>query len=411
VDLGLDYTCGVILSRRALNRALLERQLLLARSTISVNDAIERLVGMQAQVPLDPYIGLWTRLEGFRTDDLAKLITDRRAVRIGLMRGTVHLVSARDALAMWPVVRPVFERVFLSARGDVGVPTFTSRLDGVDLKALLKMGRRLVDESPRSAAELRPLLKKRWPERDAEALAAAVHFLLPLVQVPPRGLWGASGQARHTSLDAWLGREVSGDTSPDKLILRYLRAFGPATIADARTWSRLTGLREVFERLRPGLRTFRDEHGRELFDVSDGALPDPDTPAPPRFLPEYDNFFLSHDDRSRVVRDNFRRAPTSGIEGNFGTVLVDGFIGAKWKISRNGGEALLRVEPVVPLTKRDRSAVAEEGARLLAFTDADVRSRDVNVASATKSTARSRSTGSGAGKSGYRLSRRTAKED
>ncbi|MDP9282515.1 MAG: winged helix DNA-binding domain-containing protein, partial [Chloroflexota bacterium] len=110
----------VILSRRALNRALLERQLLLARSTISAKDAIERLVGMQAQVPLDPYIGLWTRLEGFRTDELAKLITDRRAVRIGLMRGTVHLVTARDALAIRPVVQQVYERIFLGARGDVG---------------------------------------------------------------------------------------------------------------------------------------------------------------------------------------------------------------------------------------------------------------------------------------------------
>ena len=132
-DLGLDYTCGVILGRRALNRALLERQLLLARSTISAKDAIERLVGMQAQVPLDPYIGLWTRIVGFRTDELAKMITDRRAVRIGLMRGTVHLVTARDALAIRPVVQQVYERMFVSARDDVGAPSFTSRLAGLDI--------------------------------------------------------------------------------------------------------------------------------------------------------------------------------------------------------------------------------------------------------------------------------------
>jgi hypothetical protein len=138
-------------------------------------------------------------------------------------------------------------------------------------------------------------------------------------------------------------------------------------------------LREVFERLRPRLRTFRDERGRELFDVPDGALPDPDTPAPPRFLPEYDNVFLSHDDRSRIVRDDFRRSSSSGIAGTFGTVLVDGFIGAIWKIRRKGAVATLRVEPVVPLTKQDRTAVAEEGARLLAFTDADATSRDVTV--------------------------------
>jgi hypothetical protein len=374
----------VILTRRALNRALLERQLLLRRSTISAKAAIEHLVGMQAQVPLDPYLGLWTRIEGFRTDELARMITERRALRMGLMRGTVHLVTARDALAIWPVVRQVYERIFVSARDDVGAPTFTSRLAGLDMKALLARGRTLVNETPRSAAELRPLLNKSWPERDADALAAAVHFHLPLVQVPPRGVWGASGQPRHTSLEAWLGKDAGTDASPDKLMLRYLRAFGPATVADARTWSRLTGLREVLERLRPRLRTFRDERGRELFDVPDGALPDPETPAPPRFLPEYDNVFLSHDDRSRIVSDDIRWSQRSVMEGRFGTVLVDGFIGATWKIIRAGGTATLRIEPVMPLGRRDMDAVAAEGERLLTFTDREV-SHLVSVVQATKS--------------------------
>jgi hypothetical protein len=371
---------------------------------MSPKDAIEHLVGMQAQEPIDPYIGLWTRLEGFRADDLAKLISDRRAVRMGLMRGTVHLVSARDALAMRPVVQQVYERIFVSARGDVGAATFTSRLAGVDMKTLLATGRDLVRENPRTAAELRPLLKKRWPKRDADALAAAVHFLVPLVQVPPRGLWGLSGQARHTTLEAWLGKDVNSDASPDKLVVRYLRSFGPATVADARNWSRLTGLRDVFERLRSQLRTFRDERGRELFDVPDGALPDPDMPAPPRFLPQYDNVFLGHEDRSRVVRDDFRKSPW--IEGNFGTVLVDGFIGAVWKITRNDGQALLRIESVVPLGRRDMDAVAAEGELLLAFTDPEATSREVNVASATKSTATSRRTQVATGKSRETVRRR-----
>ena len=398
----------MILSRGALNRALLERQLLLARSRVSAKDAIERLVGMQAQVPLDPYIGLWTRLQGFRTDELAKLITDRRAVRIGLMRGTVHLVTARDALAIRPVVQPLYERMFVSARDDVGAPTFMSRLAGLDIKAVLAVGRKLVDETPRSAAELRPLLKKRFPERDADALAAAVHFHLPLVQVPPRGVWGKSAQPRHALLQTWLGRELALDGSPDNLMLRYLRAFGPATVADARTWSRLTGLREVFERLRPSLRTFRDEKGRELFDVSDGPLPDPETPAPPRFLPEYDNVFLSHEDRSRIAREGFRLSRSTEIQGTFGSVLVDGFIGAVWKIGRKGGEAILRVEPVVPIGRRDIDAVAAEGERLLAFTDPDA-SRTVSVAHATKSTATSRRTPVASGESRERVSRRSKK--
>ena len=242
------------------------------------------------------------------------------------MRGTVHLVTARLRARDPTCISTVYERTS-SALEETSCSTFTSRLKGVDVKKVLALGRKLVDETPRSAAELRPLLKKRWPDRDAEALAAAVHFHLPLVQVPPRGVWGASAQARHALLQTWLGREMAADASPDKLVLRYLRAFGPATVADARTWSRLTGLREVFERLRPGLRTFRDDKGRELFDVQDGALPDPETPAPRRFLPEYDNVFLSHGTigpGSRATTSAFR---SSSIEGTFGTVLVDGFIG------------------------------------------------------------------------------------
>ena len=369
------------LSRRALNRALLERQLLLARSRVPARDAIERLVGLQAQEPFDPYIGLWTRLVDFDAQQLVALIERRRAVRMGLMRATVHLVSARDALAMWPVVRSVFERVFASARGDVGVPTYTSRLAGVDMKALLRTGRKLVDAEPRTAAELRVLLGKRWPKNDGAALAAAVHFLLPLVQVPPRGLWKMSGQARHTTLEAWLGKEFDDDASPDKLILRYLRAFGPATVADARTWSRLAGLREVFERLRPRLRTFRDERGRELFDVPDGPLPDPDAPAPPRFLPQYDNVFLAHEDRSRIIRADSGPSPWTGV--TFGTVLIDGFISAVWKIVRAHGTATLRIELLPTVGRRDMDAVTEEGGRLLAFTDPEL-PHEVHVIQATK---------------------------
>jgi hypothetical protein len=369
------------LSRRALNRALLERQLLLARATISARDAIERLVGMQAQEPIDPYVGLWTRLVDFDAHELATLIERRRAVRMGLMRATVHLVSARDARAMWPVVRSVFERVFASARGDVGVPTYASRLAGVDIRELLREGRKLVDAEPRTAAELRALLGKRWPKNDGKALAAAVHFLLPLVQVPPRGLWKMSGQARHATLEAWLGKDVEDDASPDKLMLRYLRAFGPATVGDARTWSRLTGLRDVFERLRPRLRTFRDERGRELFDVPNGPLPDPDTPAPPRFLPQYDNVFLAHEDRSRIIRADSGGSPWMGV--TFGTVLIDGFISAVWKIVRTDGTATLRIEFLPTIGRRDIDAVTEEGGRLLAFTDPEA-SHELHVMQATK---------------------------
>ena len=362
-----------VVGTRALNRALLERQLLLQRSTMSATDAIEWLVGMQAQIPGDPYVALWSRLESFHTDDLSRLITDREAVRMGLMRATIHLATARDALAFRPVLQPALERTFKS-----GTP-FGRQLVGVDMERLLKMGRALVEERPRTTAELRPILQKRWPKRDRDSLVMAVSYLLPLVQVAPRGVWGASAQPRRTTLEAWLGHAPAKDRSPDTMILRYLAAFGPATAADARTWSGLSGLAEVFERLRPRLRTFRDERGRELFDVPDGPLPDPETPAPVRFLPVYDNIVLSHADRTRIVRPFDPKSLGYGDGVNFSSVLIDGFVGATWTLKREPKTATMRIALIDKLPKRERVAVEAEGDRLLAFIAGDASSREVVV--------------------------------
>ena len=353
-------TDGPVLSSRALNRALLERQALLRRQELPAEEMIEQLVGMQAQVPDAPYVGLWTRLEGFRTEELSTLISDRQAVRASMIRATIHLVTARDFLTLRPVVQPVLER-------DVyGNSTYgKERLAKLDVDAVLAAGRMLLEEQPRTAAELRRWLGLRWPDRDSAALAYAVRGLLPLVHVPPRGVWGQSGPVALTTAEAWLGRSVVPKRDPGEAILRYLAAFGPATVADARTWSGLSGLREVFERLRPRLVTFRDDSGRELYDVPGAPLPDPETPAPPRFLPEFDNALLSHADRTRIVSDEHRRALFK--DPMMRGVLLDGFVCGTWKKERTRGKVTLIIEPFEPLATQDRDSLAEEGERLVRF--------------------------------------------
>jgi hypothetical protein len=355
-----------VLSQRALNRALLERQHLLRRRTASAAEEIEHLVGMQAQVPNSPYVGLWTRLEGFQPSDLADLINTRRAVRLGLMRNTIHLVTARDGLEQRPHFQSLFERGWKTSH-------FGRKLAGIDLTAVIAEAIALMKEQPRTFAELGKLLQRRWPDRDANSLAYAIRYLVPIVQVPPRGIWGKSAQATWTSTDLWLGRRLTSKPSVDKLVVRYLAAFGPATVADVSAWSGLTGLRAVVERLRPKLRTFGDERGRELFDLPDGPLPDPDTPAPPRFLPEFDNLLIGHHDRTRVIDHAYRHVIFAG------TLLVDGFVHATWSIKRAGDAATLTIEPLRRLTKTDRLAVSEEGERLLTFAAGEAARRDVRI--------------------------------
>jgi Winged helix DNA-binding domain len=355
----------VVLGPCELNRATLERQMLLRRRKLSAVEAIEHLVGMQAQAPAPPYVGLWTRLEDFYPDDLARLILERRAVRIALMRNTVHLVSARDCLALRPLMQPVFDRTLYGTRAN------RARLEGVDIEALVAAGRALLEERPRTAKELGELLQEQWPERDPASLARAIRYLVPLVQVPPRGLWGKSGPAAHTTAEAWLGRPLDPAPSLEETILRYLGAFGPASVKDVQTWSGLTRLDEVIERLRPRLRIFRDERGKELFDVPDAPMPDPDTPAPPRFLPEFDNLILSHADRTRVIAEEYRNAIASKNGMVPASVLVDGFVRGTWKIERSRGKAILEIKPFEPLTREDRDALVEEGERLIRFTDAE----------------------------------------
>jgi hypothetical protein len=366
-------TDGRVLSRRALNRALLERQMLLSRQTLSAEKAIERLVGMQAQVPNQPYIGLWTRLDGFHHSELARLISNRRAVRMTLMRATIHLVSARDGLALRPVVQPVMERGFRT-----GSP-FGRRLAGLDIATVVETGRALLEEKPRTVDELGKLLHARWPDRDATSLAYAVRYLLPLVQIPPRGIWGQGGLPILATSDAWLGRPLEAAPSPDKMVMRYLAAFGPATVNDIQAWSGLTRLREVTDRLGRRLLHFTDEHGKELLDVRGAPLPDPETPAPPRFLPEFDNVLLGHADRSRVIAEEHRKLVFLTATRMMGTVLLNGWVGGRWKITRPRNSATLVVEPFKRLAGRDEAALTAEGAGLLRFSAGDVQGHDVQI--------------------------------
>jgi hypothetical protein len=373
-----------VLSRRALNRALLSRQLLLDRVDLPeepgrrramVLQAIEHLVGLQAQAPFPPYYGLWSRLGGFRPEDLAALLTDRRAVRIALMRGTIHLVSAPDCLPLRRLVQPVLERGLRGA--------FGKQLAGVDPAALAAAGRELVESEPLTFSQLGDALARCWPDHPPAALAQGVRAYVPLVQVPPRAVWGRAGQSAHTSAEHWLGPVAEQDPANSEretlagLVTRYLAAFGPATAGDMAAWSGLTGLRAVMDQLRPSLVTFRDEQGAELFDLPAAPRPGEEAAAPIRLTAEFDNLLLAHADRSRMIQaDDLKRFYT--INGIFpGAVLIDGFVAGVWRLARTKRTATLTVELFG--SSRKRAQVAQEAERMLAFCASEA-SHDIRFA-------------------------------
>ena len=342
-----------VLGQRALNRALLERQHLVRRTSMPMVELVERLVGLQAQAPLAAYVGLWDRLDPFNPAELSQLMESRQVVRTHVMRGTIHLMTARDALAIRPLTQPV---AATALNGQFG-----RQLAGVDVDAVVAAGRELMIEKPRTRGELRDLLGERWPDWDADAMAFAVNYLTSSVQVPPRGIWGATGPAAYGDLETWLGTRLEPRPSVDEVVLRYLRAFGPATIRDIQTWSGLTRLREVAGRL--DLRIHLDADGNELYDVPDGLLVDEQTPVPVRYLPEYDNVLLSHADRSRVIPDKRRVPLPPGNGAAAGTILIDGFYDADWKLTRD--KTAIDVSPYRELTDAEQTDVTAEGLRLM----------------------------------------------
>ncbi|MFD7284760.1 winged helix DNA-binding domain-containing protein [Streptomyces sp. NPDC059863] len=348
-----------VLDSRALNRATLARQLLLDRADVPVLDAVAHLGGLQAQEPQEPFVGLWSRLRAFDPSVLSDLLTGRRVVRTHLMRRTVHLVTADDALA-WRARHDTMLRQRV-------LGTYRRELDGIDLGELSAAGRAVMaDGEPRSMTELARALADRWPTPGTRPLGEMlIAALVPVAQLPPRGLWRAKGGVRNVLLASWLGREID-PLSPDAsdpvgqaLVRRYLAAFGPAASADLRAWCGLSGLPAAVAAVREELVTFRDERGRELLDLPDAPRPDPDTPAPVRFLPAFDNAILGYHDRGRIIDDAHRGLSVTGAR----VVLVDGRVSATWTVAAG----TVVVTPLRPFRRADRTAVAEQGRELASF--------------------------------------------
>jgi hypothetical protein len=350
-----------MLSQRALNRALLARQMLLERVEMSVGEAIAHLVGMQAQEPFPPYFGLWTRLAGFEPEELSRLLIERKAVRLVTLRGTVHLHTAEDCLDIRPLVQEQLTRLLLT--GSI----YGKGLQGIDLDAVVAAGRAHLDAEPMPMAALRARLAEQWPDRAPADLGAAVHYLAPLVQLPPRAVWGQRGRPVLTTAEQWLSRPLNPHPSMEQLVKRYLAAFGPASVADFQAWSGLTRQGDVFARLRPELISFRDERGRELFDLPEAPRPDADTPAPIRFMPEFDNLLLGHADRTRVISEEHRKRlwTVNGLVP--GTILIDGIVQGSWKLRQDKQCATLTLTPFISLTPEQRRELEDEGEDLFSF--------------------------------------------
>jgi len=349
-------TTTPVLDARSLNRATLARQLLLERAPLRAEDAVARLLGLQAQNVKPPYYALAARLADFDPEELSALMASRAVVRIVTLRSTIHTHTADDALTLRPLVQPARERE---------LNMFRKGLTGVDLAQLAAQARESVEQEPRTLKQLREELAVTWPDADPQALGLAARNTLALVQVTPRGLWRRSGQVALTTVEHWLGRPTEPEPTPDATVLRYLAAFGPASVKDMQTWAGVTRLRPVFERLRPRLAVFRDEDGVELFDLPDAPRPEPDTPAPVRLLPEYDNLLLSHADRRRVVPPAYKGRTWVGNR-SYSVFLTDGFLAGAWRLEEpKGAPAVLTMEPFGTLTKAQRAELTQEAERLL----------------------------------------------
>lgn len=359
------------LTLRDRNRATLARQMLLARDKASVTDVLTRLAGLQAQWPAPPYTGLWTRLAKFARADLAGPLARHEFVRATAMRGTLHVVTAEDYARFRPLLEPMLQRGYASIA--------STRGRGIDPVAVAAEARALLTDGPRTMEEIRQHLARQHPRVDARIMGYAVRMYLPLVQVPDDSCaWGFPPEPAFALADAWIGRAFAAEAADAcELVRRHLAAFGPAAARDVQTWSGVRGLGEALETLRPELRVFIDEAGRELFDLPDAPRPGGDTEAPVRFLPEFDNLLLAHHDRTRFVPAAFRAGVFKAGLQVAATFLVDGFVRGAWKLERKKSAATLVLTPFATLTKSDRAALEDEGAKLARFLAPDASARAI----------------------------------
>lgn len=361
------------MSARALNRTTLARQMLLAREKVSATAVIERLVGMQAQWPKPPFIGLWSRLIGFQREELVKLLEAKKVVRATMMRTTLHLISAKDYVKLRPAVQPVLSRAMSAVLKD--------RVKPAEVPGYVEEARAFFAKKPRTFTELRDHLMSLHPKGDERAMGYIVRTRLPLVQVPSGGTWGFPADSEFALADAWIGKSIANgdDTPPDDLVLRYLAAFGPASAADAQAWSGFQGLGAVLERMRPKLRVVTDERGRELFDAPDAEIASEDVAAPARFLPEFDNLIVGRSEERFLAKGHRSKVFLSGLRV-IPTVLVDGLVAATWKTERKKNVATLAIEPFAAFAKKVKAEVEEEGEALLRFIEPDAKTFELGFA-------------------------------
>lgn len=364
------------LSPREINRATLARQMLLTRESMGAVAAVERLAGMQAQYSPSPYIGLWTRLNGFRIEELTEALHSRQIVKASLMRWTLHLASARDY--------PYFSRAVVESR--IAGWRSTAEQAGLNTEDLHAKLIEFASE-PRLQNEMHDFVNSQVPsvpERYPRAMWHAVSGHGGLVQIPPSGMWKYFGKNYYISTREWLGQteETSLSGAIVHLVRRYLGAFGPATRADVVSWAGLRKVSHVDEALRTlgdEIVTFKDEEGNVMYDLEQAPRPGGDTPAPPRYLPKWDNLLLAYGDRKRVLSAEYRKLVIGKNGDVLPTILVDGRVVGTWSVKTERKTAALSVEPFEEIDPESRRALEDEGEALVRFMEPEAEGFEVRI--------------------------------